>query len=164
VKSKELIFATLGEVVVILVVAAIGFSSHMPLLFPSLGPTAYELVEKPNSPSAKLYNVVVGHLIALAAGFVALWLLNAWNAPKVAQAGFVSSVRMWAVVIAVAGTTFFTLLLKASQPAALATAMVVSLGAMQTRRDADAIVIGILILAAVGEPIRRLRAKAGVGQ
>jgi len=164
VKPKDLVFATIGESVLILVVAAIGFGAHMPFLFPSLGPTAYEQVEKPNSQSAKLYNVVVGHFIALAAGFAALWLLNAWNAPKVAQAGFVSSPRLWAVVLAVAMTTFVTLLLKASQPAALATAVVISLGAMQTRRDALAIVVGVLILAAIGEPVRRLCAKAGVGK
>ncbi len=81
-----------------------------------------------------------------------------------AQAGFVSSPRLWAVVLAVAMTTFVTLLLKASQPAALATAVVISLGAMQTRRDALAIVVGVLILAAIGEPVRRLCAKAGVGK
>lgn len=47
----------------------------------------------------------------------------------------------------------------ASQPASLATSLLVTLGLMQTKRDAIAIVIGVLILTAVGEPMRRLLAR-----
>ena len=49
-----------------------------------------------------------------------------------------------------------TLTLKASQPAALSTTLLVSLGSMQRGRDAVAIIIGVLILTALGDPIRRL--------
>ena len=128
------------------------------------GPNRHELVEKPNTKSARLYNVVVGHFLALGAGFLALWIFNAWSAPSVTTAGFVSSPRLWAAVLAVVFTTATTLALKANQPASLATTLLVSLGAMQTKRDALTIVIAVLILAAIGEPVRRRFAKAGVGQ
>jgi hypothetical protein len=52
--------------------------------------------------------------MALGAGFFSLWVLAAWNAPKVTSAGFVSSSRIWAAVLAVVITTAATLLLKAS--------------------------------------------------
>ncbi|HEV2399830.1 MAG TPA: HPP family protein [Candidatus Sulfotelmatobacter sp.] len=106
--------------------------------------------------SAKTYNVIVGHLVGLGAGFLSLWPLGAWNAPKVAMAGFVSSPRLWAAVVAVVITTAVTLALKASQPASLATTLLVALGSMQTRRDAIVIVIGVLLLAALGYPLRRI--------
>lgn len=154
-KPKQIVLPVIGEAGLILVIGAIGWAAHMPLLFTSLGPTAYELVEKPKSPSARTYNIIVGHFLALGVGFFALWLLHAWNAPKVSEAGFVSSPRLWAAVVAAAITTLLTLLLKASQPAALSTTLLVSLGSMQRAHDAIAIVIGVLILAVLGVPIRR---------
>ncbi len=155
-KPKHILITSTGEGALILTVAAIGWAAHMPLIFTSLGPTAYELVEKPKAPSARFYNIIVGHFAALAAGFLSLWLLGAWSAPKVAAAGFVSSPRLWAAVMAVVITTATTLVLDASQPASLSTTLLVSLGAMQTAHDALAIVIAVLLLAAIGEPIRRL--------
>jgi hypothetical protein len=64
------------------------------------------------------------------------------------------------LVLAVLLTTFITLAIRASQPAALATALLVSLGSMQSGRDAVAIIVSV-ILAAIGEPLRRWRAATG---
>jgi hypothetical protein len=149
----------LGEGGLVLALAAIGWATHQPLIFASLGPTAYELVEQPRMPSARPYNVIVGHLIGLSAGFLAVYLLNAWAAPNVLATGVVSLQRMWATAISAALTTLASLALKAAQPAALATTLLVSLGAMQTRRDAIAIIVGVLLVTAIGEPVRRLRLK-----
>lgn len=158
-KAKVLSLTPIGEGGLILIVGAIGWAAHMPLLFTSLGPTAYELVEKPTSPSAKTYNILVGHFVALGAGYLALWAFSAWNAPKVSSAGFVASPRLWAAILAVVITTFATLALKASQPAALATTLLVSLGRMQKAHDAIAIAIGVIILAILGIPIRHVFVK-----
>src|SRR5215467_12379667 len=155
----DLIWATLGEGGLVLALAAIGWATSQPLIFASLGPTAYELVEQPRMASAKPYNIIVGHLIGLGAGFLAVYLLNAWAAPNVLATGVVSPQRMWATAISVALTTLASLALRAGQPAALATTLLVSLGAMQTRRDAIVIVVGVLLMAAIGEPVRRLRLK-----
>jgi HPP family len=149
----------LGEGGLVLALAAIGWATNQPLIFASLGPTAYELVELPQLPSAKAYNIIVGHLIGLGAGFLAVYLVNAWAAPNVLATGVVSARRIWAVAISAALTTLVSLVLKAGQPAALATALLVSLGAMQTRRDAIAIVAGVLLITAIGEPLRGLRLK-----
>jgi len=158
-KVRELAWATAGETGLILAVAAIGLACRQPLIFASLGPTAYELVEQPKIRSARVYNIIVGHLIALGSGFLALYLLNSWQEPNVLATGIVSSGRLWTVAISVALTTFLTLALSASQPAALATTLLLSLGAMQTWRDAVAIVAGVLIITAIGEPLRRFRLK-----
>jgi hypothetical protein len=155
----DLLWATLGEAGLMLAVAAIGWATNQPLIFASLGPTAYELIELPQFPSARTYNIIVGHLIGLGAGFLAICLLNAWAAPNVLATGRVSPQRIWAVAISAALTTFASLVLKAGQPAALATTLLVSLGAMQTRRDAIAIIVGVLLIAAMGEPLRKFRLK-----
>ncbi len=158
-EKSDLIIAPLGEGFLIFVVAIVGWATHNPFVFASLGPTAYELIEKPQIKSAKPYNIIVGHLIGLGAGFFAIWVLNAWGAPKVATAEFVPGIRVCTAVIAVVITTFVTLALKASQPASLATSLLVAIGSMQTSRDAVAIIVAVLIMAAVGEPLRYVRAK-----
>jgi len=160
----DLVWATLGEGGLVLALAATGLAVKQPLIFASLGPTAYELVELPQTRSAKPYNIIVGHLIGLGAGFLAVYLLNAWAAPNVLATGVVSPQRMWATAISVALTTLASLALRAGQPAALATTLLVSLGAMQTRRDAIVIVVGVLLMAAIGEPVRRLRLKSATSK
>jgi hypothetical protein len=155
----DLVWVTLGEGGLVLALSAIGWATNQPLIFASLGPTAYEMVELPQTRSARTYNVIVGHLIGLGAGFLAVYLLNAWAAPNVLATGTVSPQRLWAAVISAALTALVGLALKAGQSAALATTLLVSLGAMQTGRDAIAIIVGVLLMAAIGEPVRRLRLK-----
>ena len=156
-RYSEMICAAVGEGGLILSIAAIGWATGEPLIFASLGPTAYELIEQPHMRSARTYNIVVGHLIGLGAGFFSVWILGAWSAPNVLSAGVVSANRLWATTLAATLTTLLTFLLKAGQPAALATALLVSLGAMQTGKGALAIVLGVVIIAAIGEPLRRVR-------
>jgi hypothetical protein len=107
-----------------------------------------------------LYNVVVGQFVGLGAGFAALAIIGAWNAPVVNGTTFLSAPRLWAAVIAAFLTTFVNLLLRSGQPAALATTLLVALGAMQSARAALWIVIGVLTLAVIGEPVRRIRLAA----
>lgn len=149
----------MGEGGLVLALAAIGWATRQPLIFASLGPTAYELVEQPQARSARSYNIIAGHLIGVGAGFLALYLLNAWMEPNVILTGMVSTKRLWAVTLAASLTTLITLILKAGQPAALATTLLISLGSMQTLRGAVAIIAGVLIITAIGEPVRRFRLK-----
>ena len=159
-RGKNLLFASIGEGALILLVGVIALLVRRPLIFASLGPTAYEMVEQPLARSARTYNIIAGHMVGLGAGFLSLWLLRAWNAPKVLSVGFITSSRLEAVVLAVVITTAITLALKASQPASLATSMLVSLGSMQTGIDALAIITAVVIIAVAGEPLRRQFAKA----
>jgi hypothetical protein len=158
-RYSDILPAVLGESALILVLAAIGWATRWPFVFASLGPTAYDIVEKPESKSAKTYNIIAGHFTGLGAGWVALWALHARGSPRVAIEGFVAAPRMWAAVIAVALTTAVTLAIRASQPASLSTSLLVSLGSMQTAHDAMTIMIAVLMVAAIGEPLRRARAK-----
>lgn len=156
-RIAELFIGPLGEAMLVAAVAAIGWGTHRPLLFTSLGPTAYELVERPQQRSARPWNVVAGHLLGLAAGFFALWILGARDAPKVASAGFVPGIRVGASALAAMLTVLLTMLLRATQPAALSTTLLVTLGTMQSGRDAVSIVVGVLLITILGEPVRRVR-------
>ncbi|MGA9883137.1 MAG: HPP family protein [Candidatus Acidiferrales bacterium] len=157
-RRADLIWA-LAEGSLMLAMAAISWATRQPLIFASLGPTAYELVEQPQLRSARTYNIIVGHLAGLGSGFLSIYLFNAWNSPAVSSAGVLTTNRLWVVAVAAALTTVVTLMLRAAQPAALATTLLVALGLMQTRRDAIAIIAGVIIMAAIGVPLRRLRLK-----
>lgn len=148
--------APLGEAFLLLVAALIGWAVHHPVVFASLGPTAYELVETPHRRSAQPYSVFVGHLVAVAAGFASLFIAACWHTPPVSPAG-VPFHRIWAAVAAVAITVFVNLLLRASQPAALSTALLVSLGIMQSPIDAAILMGGVVLMILLGEPIRLWR-------
>ncbi len=156
-KQKDIIWATAGEAGMVLVTAAIGWAAHQPLIFASLGPTIYEQVEQPQLRSSRPYSIVVGHLIALGAGFFSIWVIGAWTAPHVMSAGMVAAPRLWSATLACAITTALALAVKANQPAALATTLLVSLGGMQTGRDAGMIIAGVILVTLLGQPIRRMR-------
>lgn len=159
-RKPDFLIAPCGEGVPVLLLASLGWVASWPFIFASLGPTAYEILEQPRLKSARPYNVIAGHFVALGTGWISLLAFHARSSPSVSLAGFVPPPRLAAAVLAVVLTTFVTLAIRASQPAALATTLLVSLGSMQTARDAVAIIVSVLILVAVGEPLRRWRAEA----
>jgi len=152
----DLFIAPVGEALLILVVALAGWLSREPFIFASLGPTAYELIETPHRRSARPYSIFVGHLTGIGAAFLALFLTAARHSPPVSTAG-VPLIRVWATVLAAALTVFVTLLLHASQPAAIATSILISSGLLQRPIDAAVILGAVILMILVGEPLRRLR-------
>lgn len=156
--KRDYVIAPAGEALLLVIAGLAGWWSHTPLIFTSLGPTAYEMIETPHRNTAKPWNVLVGHAIGVGAGFLALYVTGAWWAPQV-SASAVPLVRVWAAAIATLLTVLFTLLLGATQPAALSTTLLVSLGTLQQPRDAGLIMAAVLLMVLVGEPLRRLRLK-----
>ena len=153
---KDLLIAPLCEGGLILLVSLVAWFSHKPIIFASLGPTAYELIEQPHRSSARPYNVIVGHLVAVLAGLTALYITHAWTVPAVSVSS-VPLLRVWAAALAASLTVFATLATRATQPAALSTTLVVSLGAMQRWQDGALIMLAILLMAGIGEPLRLWR-------
>ncbi|HET6934282.1 MAG TPA: HPP family protein [Candidatus Angelobacter sp.] len=154
-RKTELIFVPLAEAGLLFAIGGIGVWLGLPLLFGSLGPTAYEQIEKPETKSARPYNVLAGHGIALACGFFALWVLGGFHEPLAASSGHLSATRLLAGVLACVLIALLSLLAKATQPAAFATGLLVTLGGYQSGRAALSIVIAVLLLTALGEPLRR---------
>lgn len=155
-RKRDLLIAPLGEAFLLLLAALAGWLCRQPLIFASLGPTAYELIETPHRRSARPYCIVVGHLIGVGSAFLALLVTRAWYVPVVSSKG-VPADRIWAVVLAAALTVFLTLLLKASQPAAIATGLLIATGILQRPIDAAVIMGAVVLMTLIGEPLRRLR-------
>jgi hypothetical protein len=153
---KDFVIAPVCEGLLILVMAVAAWVAHNPFIFASLGPTAYELVETPERPSARAYNILVGHLIAVLAAFLALYLTGAAQVAPVSQSG-IALPRVWAAALAATLTVLVTIIARATQPAALSTTLLVALGTMQQWRDGFFIMGAVLLMAVLGEPIKKWR-------
>ncbi len=151
------VWAPLAGAFLMFVAGGIGVLAGQPWLFPSLATTASLQIETPTQPGARFYNTVVGHGAALAMGFLAVAIFRANDLPGVAVSGHIVAARLWATVLAMGLTTLVTILLRAPNPAAGATTLLVSLGLFRTWRDAVVVVVGVLIVAVVGDALRRLR-------
>jgi hypothetical protein len=105
--------------------------THQPWLFPSLGPTVMLHVEKPEAPESSPRNTVIGHGVALVAGYLSLVVSGLTDDPSALQQG-VSAGRIGAAAGALGVTTLALYLLKAPHPPAGATTLIVALGLLHT--------------------------------
>jgi hypothetical protein len=139
------------------VVGALGLIVGTPWLVPSIGPSVVLIVASPAHPTARLWNTIVGHAGGLAAGFIAVALVGAANAPTVLGDHQLVPVRVAAAVIAIALTLAVGYLLRASHPPAAASTLLVALGSIATLQQAGIVLAGVIVTAALGELLRMVR-------
>ncbi len=156
--AYHLILAPLCEAGLLLLAGTAAMLVHKPLFFASLGPTAYELAETPERRSAQPYSVIVGHLIGVVSGFLAIYLTQAWRVPAI-NTYCITWVLVWAAMLAAFLTVLGTTLFKATQPAALSTTLMIATGSMQRLQDGPVIMAAIILLTVAGEPLRRWRCR-----
>jgi CBS-domain-containing membrane protein len=101
--------------------------------------------------------VIVGHAGGLLAGLVAVAALGAFNAPTLFTDKVLDPGRAAASVVALALTILLGMLARGSHPPAAATTLLVTLGGIRTGNDVLNLAIGIVVIAVVGEAIRRVR-------
>lgn len=144
-----------------LLVGATALVARCAWVFPSLGPTAFLQAESPHHPSADIYHVIVGHLLGLISGFLAVVLLGAADTPPVTANEPLSVVRLGTIALAVAMTMVLQLVLRASHPPAISTTLLIALGAFRvSAHTAATIMTGVLLVAVPGELLRRARLTA----
>lgn len=144
--------------IILLAVGMIGLIAAQPWLFASLGPTAVMVAETPEQPSARFYNIVVGHFIGLGVGMVVVALLHALGVPYAVTPGHILLTEVLAAFLSVSLTLFLGLVARGTHPPAAATTLLMALGIFRpTFRDAFAVIVGVLIVAVIGEFFRRIR-------
>jgi hypothetical protein len=158
-RRKDIFIAAGCEAALILVVSFAAWVSRAPLIFASLGPTAFALVAAPRRRTAHAYNIVVGHTIGIVAGFISLYVTGAIHTSIVSSAQ-IPLERIWAAALSATLTVAGILLARARQPAALATTLLISLGLMQTWRDGVTMLCAVLLMTLIGEPLRHWRERS----
>jgi hypothetical protein len=142
----------------IVLAGAVGVWLKQPWLFAGLAPTIVMVATTPGHETTSFRAIVVGHLAAIACGYLALLLLNATAAPTMIVTRIVPMDRVWASAAAMALLVIVQPQLKAYHPPAAATALLVTLGAYRMTGKTPLVLVGSVVLIAVAsELLKRVR-------
>src|SRR5579864_900641 len=142
----------------LLAIALSGFCAWLfkqPLLFPSLGATAFLFFETPLAEVGTPRNAIIGHGVAIVAALASLGLFGLLNAPSVYVQG-VTPARIGAVALSVALTGGVLRLLRAAHPPAGATTIIVSSGLLAKTHQVVSVAVGVVIITAGSWALNRL--------
>ena len=130
------------------VTAALAWLTGLPMLFPSLGPTAFVLAMFPTSDASSPRRVIGGHVVGVIAGVVAYHL---FASGVVLTAGLepasIAGLRLAASgVVATVATVGGMLWASVRHPPACETTLIVSLGLLPTLLEAALIVAAVVTM------------------
>lgn len=137
------------------IITAIAHWSRSPIVVPSLGPTAFLVFNRSQSSAAQPRNIVFGHLIGAAAGYLSLLAFGLTHVPSVVQGGLTAP-RIGAAALSIGLTCATMILLGTEHGPAGATTLIVSLGFMRSPGSLGLLMAGVVSLAAEGVLIDRL--------
>jgi len=135
--------------------AALAVLTGVPFIFPSVGPTAYQLFFLPRSKTSTPHNTLLAHLIGLVCGYIAFRAsgVPVWTAMMKEGFDFRPVV---AASVSLAVTAALMILLHASHPPAGATTLIVSLGLITNITDLAVIETAVLVITAQAFCVNRL--------
>jgi HPP family len=155
--NRSSIYAPLAAVIIIALIGLLALLTRQLWLFPSLGPTIFIQVVTPNHVSARAWSTLAGHVVGIAAGFGAVFLVGAQHSPPVLSSGDLTIERVVATALAIGVTVSVQEALRAPHPPAAATTMLLTLGAMQPNgATALALLVGVGLVTGLGELGRRM--------
>jgi CBS-domain-containing membrane protein len=143
-------FSFLNGCLSIGLMAGAAYLLRSPLIFPSLGATAFLLFSSPDSPAAAPRNTVVGHVVGVAAGFLALVAFGLTQAGP-SMADMLTAPRVGASALSLGLTAGVLTWLRTPHPPGGATTLIVSLGFFTTPLELLALLaaVGALVLQAI---------------
>jgi CBS domain-containing membrane protein len=152
-QGGEALYNFIGCLLALAVSGLAAYLFKQPLLFPSLGPTAFLFFAYPLRSPSSPRNTLIGHLVAVLAGALSLAIFGLLDHPSVLQEG-VTLPRIGAA-FSIALTGAILLLLRSSHPPAGASVLIVSLGFFQRPLEMLTLMIGVLLLTVVAWVINR---------
>ncbi|WP_410599322.1 HPP family protein [Amycolatopsis sp. lyj-90] len=128
--------------------------SGAPLLFPSLGPTAFLVFASPRAPGASPRNTVLGHLAGVLAGLTGLAVTGLLTAaPDLTHPSWA---RIGAAAIALGLTCAAMAALEIPHPPAGATTLIIALGLLHTAPQIVAVLVGVALIALLAVLVNKL--------
>jgi CBS domain-containing membrane protein len=142
-------FLTIG------LLALVAMLSGTPLVFPSLGPTAFMLFHDPGSASASARSTILGHAIGIACGYGSLWLTGLTGDPPT-MIEQLNVARVLCAAMALAATGLAMTLFKLWHPPAGATTLIVALGFITLPYHLAIVEVAVVVLVVMAMGINRL--------
>jgi len=150
------------EPIAIAILASVAFALCMifdePWMAVALVAVVTTAAVSPTASEASFQNVMIGNLVAM---FVAFVTIDALGLQHVTLAAGYSSTRAIAMLIVLMATPMICTVFRVVQPAAAATAAFIIFGGiMPTAHSALVLTVEIVVIAALGDVMRRMRVKA----
>lgn len=149
------LFALVNGVISIGIMSAAAVITRQPLIFPSLGPTAFLLLYTPSVPAASPRNTILGHAIGAAAGYASLVLFGLTDAAP-ALATEVTWARVGAAAMSLGLTSGLMVWCRVPHPPAGATTLIVSLGILREPEQLAVLMLAVVLLVVQGYVINHL--------
>jgi CBS-domain-containing membrane protein len=149
------VYTFAGGLITIALSGVLAWLLDEPLVFPSLGATAFLFFETPMAEVASPRNTVIGHFVGAAIAYTWLVVFGLTDAPSALQTGFGAD-RAAAVALSVAFTGGILRLLRAAHPPAGATTVIVSAGLLTSGEQLAALVAGVLLLTLTARTLNRV--------
>lgn len=154
---REFVSEGIHGAILIGVLGGFAWIVGQPLVFPSLGPTAYVMVKAPDDPPHQPKNVISGHVIGILAGLIGYHLFAAGLTLELEHT--VSSWETLRIVVsgifAMGVTSMVMLRTDIDHAPACATTLIVALGLLATIQDGFVIFVAVLILVFIEEGVKR---------
>lgn len=135
--------------------AGLAMVTHTPLVFPSVGPTAFLLYFMPMAPTASPRNALCGHAIGIGCGYAALWLMGLESSGS-AILEEIHWPRVLAAALSLAATGALMILFRVVHPPAGATTLIVSLGFITAPAHLCAIEVAVALMVLLAFGVNRL--------
>lgn len=149
------LFALINGLIAIGVMSIAALSTGQPLIFPSLGPTAFLLFYTPTAPAASPRNTICGHAIGAAAGYLSLVSFGLTDAGPALAHG-VTAGRVGAAALSLGLTSGLMVWARVPHPPAGATTLIISLGILTTPQQLGVLMLAVALLVLQGLAINRL--------
>ena len=130
------------------VISTASIVADEPLLYPSLGPTAFLVFWTPLLPTSCPRNALIGHLIGAVAGYLSLVVFGLTDAAPALVEG-VDAARVGATAMAIGLTSGVMVWLRVPHPPAGATTLIISLGILRDVGDIALLVLAVGVLVAM---------------
>jgi len=148
-------FALINGFISIALMAAAAVLADAPMIFPSLGPTAFLFFYTPLAPAASPRNTLIGHAVGALAGWGSVAAFGLTDAGPALQQGVTWSYAM-AAASALGLTAGLMVLLSAPHPPAGATTLIVALGLLTEVDELLVLMLAVVLLTVQAFLINRL--------
>ena len=154
------ISAAINGGVAILIIALAAWLSGLPLLFPSLGPSAFLLFTRPFCTASAPRSVILGHTIAIGCGWTAWIAVSRLTGAPVSlpESGWPLCLS---AILAFMMTSLLLMRLSCPHAPACASALIVATGAMTQWHELLVMLAAVFILAGQAMIIHRLAGVRG---
>jgi CBS domain-containing membrane protein len=149
------VYTFLGSLLTITLSGLLAWGLDEPLVFPSLGATAFLFFETPMAEVASVRNTIIGHSVGAGVAFVWLNVFGLLHEPSAIATEFTAE-RVACVALSLAFTGGILRLLRAAHPPAGATTVIVSVGLLTTWDDLLILMSGVLLLSAAAVALNRV--------